>query len=144
MASMAEETNITAEVVKNLPAIIAALTGMLTALGIILIGYWTYQGNKQRAENGATLTAQTATLATQSTVLKEVATQVDGITSKLVDATAGKNRAEGELAGRDTELARQSETAPASAEPHPIHTSENPLAVKLVTDAEAVKGPEKP
>lgn len=110
-------TDITTEVIRNLPAIIGAITGLLTAVGIILIGYWTYQGNKKREENAAVLAAQTATL-------NGVAKQVDGMTSELVSATAGQKLAEGQLMERDAERAHLSET--------PVATEADPLKVKLV------------
>lgn len=94
----------------SLPAIITACGTLITAAGVIVVGYWAYKSKAQSATNATTLQANTTTLA-------GVAEKVDGMSSDLVAASVDAAGARGQLQERDAER---------------LHLSETPMPVAIV------------
>ena len=94
---MSEET--IAELIRNLPGIIGAFGSVITACGVILVGYWAYR-SQQVSEGNAAILQHT------SESLETVKATINGMSHELVTETKAAAHAEGQLIGRDAERER--------------------------------------
>jgi hypothetical protein len=119
---------IVAELIRNLAAIIGAFASVITALGVLLVGFWAYKSKTQSETNAAILNAVRVQGKSHATTLEAVSTNVNGMSSSLVAATKAAASAQGQLIGRDEERAYvESSNAP------------SPLAVEVPIRVQVVK-----
>ena len=103
----------------DVPAIIAALGGVVTAVGVILVGYWAYRA-KERAADAAEAAAKAAAEANAARSeimvvgdkIVEVGKALDGRLSELLREARATARAEGMAAG---EQAQRDRAAPSDS-----------------------------
>ena len=103
----------------ELAAIIAAIGGVVTAVGVILIAYWSYRG-KERATAAARAASDAATAAEEShkeiiavgDKVFRVGEQLDGRLSELLASARLASRAEGVAAGEQAQRDRSSDAQP--------------------------------
>lgn len=83
------------ELIKSLPAIIAALASIVTAFGVIIVGFLSYRANQQSRSNATKL--DETNLQTKATAirLEEVHHDVNGKMEQLLSVSIAKAHAEG-------------------------------------------------
>lgn len=124
----------TAELIRSLTDLLKEIGPVLTPLGVILIGYWTYRSKKLAHEAKTQSTANAVTLVGVQKQQTENAKAMDGKLSELLVAKSAQSMAEGEIKGRDMEQARHADMVAVPAVPPPG------AAIKV----EIIGGPDAP
>lgn len=136
MNSNSSDINVIAELIRNLPQIFGALGTLITAVGVILIGFWAHKAKTQSTQNAETLVGLKAQGTEHGEQIKTIGENVDGKMEQLLqarsdvaDAKAEAADAKGQMMGLEKGL-HLSEAKPSSAEDEVIN-------VKLIEDSEA-------
>lgn len=81
------------ELIKNIPAIIGATASVITAFGLIILGYWTYKSKISSEANLVKIEAATEKL-------EEVRKDVNGQSKELNRVTHALGFSEGKAVGK--------------------------------------------